>query len=53
MSPEQFFMFSAIEPVRDLGRFAESTYPIDAKLVDGQQSTAPIGAPGPGDEVIN
>jgi hypothetical protein len=52
MPAEKTVMFPAINPLRDLGRFAKSTYPIDAKLVDGQQSIAPIGAPGPGDDVI-
>jgi hypothetical protein len=30
------------KPLRDLDRFSKSTYPIDSKLVDGQQATAPM-----------
>jgi hypothetical protein len=42
MSAEEPVMFPAIKPLRDLERFSKSTYPIDSKLVDGQQSTAPM-----------
>jgi hypothetical protein len=31
----------AVKTLRDLDRFSKSTYPIDAKLVDGQLATAP------------
>jgi hypothetical protein len=31
----------AVKTLRDLDRFSKSTYPIDAKLVDGQLGTAP------------
>jgi len=42
MLAEEPVMFPAIEPLRDLDRFSKPTYPIDSKLVDGQQATAPM-----------
>jgi hypothetical protein len=40
MSAEEPIKFPAIKPLRDVDRFSKSTYPIDAKLLDGQQPTA-------------
>ena len=36
---EETVMFPAIKPLRDLDHFAQATYPIDAKLLDGQGQT--------------